>query len=165
MNWKVIYTGSRQEKKLANRLREVGIECYLPLYRKLSQWSDRKKWVDWPLFSGYLFVKPTDKQRDQVLNQQGALAYLRYNGQDAVVTDKEIQIIHNLLNSGYSLENHTSPEDLKVGDKVMVVEGPLKGQEVYVIRQNNKEIFLVGFESIGQTLKIALPYHVLEVKR
>ena len=112
--WKVVYVASRQEKKVALRLQQEGIEAFLPLYKKLSQWSDRKKWVEVPLFNGYIFVKPTLKQRDQVLQLQGALAYVRYNGADAEVKDKEIEIINTVLSSGYSLESINTPEDFKI---------------------------------------------------
>ncbi len=162
MDWKVIYTASRQEKKLAKQLNEIGVVNYLPLYKKLTQWSDRKKWVEWPLFSGYLFVKPTAEQRDAVLSFSGAVAYLRFNGADAIVTDKEIATIKNILNSGYSMESIHTPEDFKVGEQAMVLEGPLKDQLVDIHRRNNDTEYLVSFDTFGQSIKIGLPYHILK---
>lgn len=41
--WRVIYTKSRQEKKVAAYLTEKGIKNYLPTIKTLKQWSDRKK--------------------------------------------------------------------------------------------------------------------------
>ncbi|HBN03105.1 MAG TPA: antitermination protein NusG, partial [Bacteroidetes bacterium] len=99
--WKVVYIASRQEKKVAVRLAQEGIEYFLPLYQKLSQWSDRKKWVELPLFNGYLFVKPTTLQRDKVLSLQGVVAFVRYNKEDAIVKQTEIEIIKQVLESGY----------------------------------------------------------------
>lgn len=161
LKWKVVYCASRQEKKLAERLKKAGITHYLPLYKKLSQWSDRKKWVEWPLFSGYIFVRPDPHQRDLVLQQQGALAYLRFNGQDAIVTQKEIDTIGRILESGYSLETISIPDDFKVGSQALVMEGPLKGQTVDILRRNDEEEFLVSFDTLGQSIKINLPYQVL----
>ena len=68
--WKVIYTASRQEKKVAVLLERFGIAYYLPLVKKLRLWSDRKKWVEMPLFNGYVFVKPEPGIRDKVWIQQ-----------------------------------------------------------------------------------------------
>ena len=48
--WIAIYTKSRHEKKVANNLIEKGFEVYLPLIRKRQKWSDRKKWISYPLF-------------------------------------------------------------------------------------------------------------------
>lgn len=163
--WKVVYVMSRQEKKVALRLEQEGIECFLPLYKKLSQWSDRKKWVEFPLFNGYIFVRPTRIQRDIVLHTHGTLAYVRYNGGDAVVQDKEIETIHSILKSGYSLETINKPEDFEMGEQVRVTEGPLSGQVVDIIRRNNEEHFLVSFETLGQGIKIELPYQIFEKQK
>ena len=163
--WKVVYVASRQEKKVALQLERAGIEFFLPLYKKLSQWSDRKKWVEIPLFNGYIFVRPTSLQRDKVLQQEGALAYVRYNGGDAEVKDKDIDSIHTVLSSGYSLETLNTPEDFTAGDQVIVTEGLLIGQLVDVIRQNNKEHYLVSFDTLGQSIKVDLPYQVLQKKK
>ena len=163
--WKVVYVASRQEKKVVLQLQRAGIEFFLPLYKKLSQWSDRKKWVEIPLFNGYIFVRPTLRQRDKVLQQQGALAYVRYNGGDAEVKDKEIETIQTVLSSGYSLETLNTPNDFTAGEQVIVTEGPLIGQLVDVLRQNNKEHYLVSFDTLGQSIKVELPYQVLQKKK
>ena len=157
--WKVVYIASRQEKKVAVRLAQEGIEYFLPLYQKLSQWSDRKKWVELPLFNGYLFVKPTTLQRDKVLSLQGVVAFVRYNKADAVVKQTEIEIIKQVLESGYALESYTKPEDFTVGDEVLITEGALIGHKGEILRHNNKEYFLVSFETLGQSIKIELPVY------
>ncbi len=163
--WKVVYVASRQEKKLAKRLEQLGIEHYLPLNRKLQQWSDRKKWVEFPLFNGYLFVNPAPKQRDKVLEEPGAVAYVRYNGGDALISDKEVEIIKNVTESGYSLEAVNTPDDFEIGEQVKVLEGPLKGHKVDIIRRNDMSEFLVSFDTLGQSIKINMPYQVLQKVR
>ena len=160
--WKVVYVASRQEKQVAKQLGEAGIEHYLPLYKKLRQWSDRKKWVEFPLFNGYVFVKPTKLQRDEVLMLRGVIAYLRYNGGDAIVLDKEIDSLQRIISSGYSLESINTPEDFEIGEHVMVTEGPLAGHQVDILRKNKEEYFLVSIDTLGQSIKIELPYQVLK---
>ena len=160
--WKVVYIASRQEKKVALQLERDGIEFYLPLQKRLQQWSDRKKWVEFPLFNGYLFVQPDSFQRDKVLELNGVVAYVRYNGADAIVRNEEIEIIQRLLKSGYALESEHSPEDFEKGETVMVIDGPLKGQKVDIIRRNNQKLFLVSFDTLGQSIKVELPFLVLK---
>ena len=46
LNWYVLYTTSRAEKKVAQRLEEKGLEVFLPMIEELRQWSDRKKKVE-----------------------------------------------------------------------------------------------------------------------
>ena len=161
-NWKVVYVASRQEKKVFERLQKQNIACFLPLAKRLSQWSDRKKWVEFPLFSGYLFVKPSMLQRDKVLEDLGVVAYVRYNEGDAIVQDKEINTIKTILESGYSLETINKPDDFEVGNQVLVNEGPLKGSVVDIIRRNSEEQFLVSFDTLGQSIKVELPYHIFK---
>lgn len=61
-NWYVLYTAPRAEKKVEERLRERGVECYLPLHRSPQVWSDRVKMVDKPLFISYVFVRSTETE-------------------------------------------------------------------------------------------------------
>lgn len=163
--WNLVYVASRQEKKVALQLGKEGIEYFLPLHKKLRQWSDRKKWVELPLFSGYIFVNITPVQRDKVLQVSGALAYVRYNGADAKVKQKEIDTIQALLQSGYTLETVTVPEDFEKGEEVMVTEGPLIGKVGEIIRRNKKKVFLISFETLGQSLKVELPYQILRKQK
>ena len=55
--WYALYTKSRNEKKAHSALVSSGIDSFLPLIKNLKQWSDRKKWVEEPLFRSYLFVQ------------------------------------------------------------------------------------------------------------
>ena len=55
--WIAVYTKPRHEKLVEKELQKKGYEVYLPILRERRKWSDRKKWVDFPLFRSYLFVK------------------------------------------------------------------------------------------------------------
>ena len=48
-HWYAVYTRPRSEKKALITLSEDGYEVYLPLKKTLRQWSDRKKWIEFPL--------------------------------------------------------------------------------------------------------------------
>lgn len=161
LKWNVVYIMSRQEKKVAARLQRLGIDHYLPIARKLSQWSDRKKWVDFPMFSGYLFVRPSRQQHDEVLAIQGVVGYLNYQRKPAVVQDREIEIIRVIEREGYFAETILNPSDFSEGEKVLVVEGPLKGNTVDLVRKNNEKVFLVSFDTLGQSIKINVPFEFL----
>ena len=154
--WKVIYTASRQEKKVAAMLEKFGIEYYLPLTKKLRLWSDRKKWVEMPLFNGYVFVKPKQGERDRALDIPGVVKYLKYNGADAIVSEREIKLIESLLEKGYHIEN-LGAVDLKKGDKVRIEQGVFKGFEAEVLKDSEgEESVIVAFETINQVVKISL---------
>jgi transcription antitermination factor NusG len=155
--WKVIYTASRQEKKVALLLERFGIAYYLPLVKKLRLWSDRKKWVEMPLFNGYLFVQPEPGMRDKVLEIPGVVKYLKYNGADAQVSDNELQLIQKLISTGYNVETAEGGH-YKKGDKVTIKQGPLKGIEAEVMKDSDGgEFVLLAFDTINQVVRVTLP--------
>jgi len=160
--WYVVYVASRQEKKVEKHLTKKGIESFLPLARKLQQWSDRKKWVDFPMFNGYLFVRPLPHQVDQILESPGVVAYLKFERKKAKVTPKEIEIIRTIESAGYHVETLHTPDEFEPGQTVMVMEGPLKSQVGQLLRKNNEQIFLVSFDTLGQSIKVNIPFELLK---
>ncbi len=144
-------------------LTKFGIEHYLPMVKKLRLWSDRKKWVEVPLFNGYVFVKPTEFQRDKVLETPGVVKYLRYNGEDALLRDVEIDFIMRIIQNGYDVE--VSEMQFNKGQLVTITAGPLKGIEAEILRvDGNSNEILIGFETISQTLRVTLPSGILKKK-
>jgi transcription antitermination factor NusG len=159
--WKVIYTASRQEKKVAALLDRLGIIYYLPLVKKLRIWSDRKKWVEMPLFNGYVFVKPEPNMRDKVLEIPGVVKYLKHNGADAQVENEEIKLIDELINNGYNIENYNN-ELFEKGDEVLINQGPLNGRIATIIKNIDRTTYvLVAFETISQVIKIKVDRRII----
>jgi hypothetical protein len=64
--WYAIQTRSRYEKVVRDKLINAAIECLLPLCTRMSDWKDRKKRIEWPLFVGYCFGRFALEQRRQV---------------------------------------------------------------------------------------------------
>jgi len=121
MNWYVIYTKSRFEKAVAEKLASSGTEVYCPLLKTKKQWSDRWKWVEEPLFKSYCFVNLEDTDRDRVFSVPGAVRYLYHCGKPAIVRDSEINSLKHWLNE-YSHESIQS-STLQTNDKVLLKPG------------------------------------------
>ena len=102
------------------------IEAYLPLVKERRKWSDRKKWVELPLFSSYLFAKIELKESIYVLQTHGVSTIVRFNGNIAVIKNGVVDAIRLALEGGYELE---PTEYFTVGDDVEVIEGPMKGAQ------------------------------------
>lgn len=159
--WKVVYVNSRSEKRVAERLGSSGVVNYVPLKKEIKQWSDRKKVVITPMINGYVFVRPeTLQQRDLVLQQQGVIQYLRYNGADAVVRDEEIAVLRSIEQKGYHVEGWFS-ELPGIGETTIIQYGPFKGLRGTVSSQQNEDVFNVLIESIAYNLTIRLPKETL----
>ena len=154
--WHAIYVHSRAEKKVHVELKLKGIESFLPLQRRLRQWSDRKKWVELPLISGYVFVHITRKEYDAVLQTDNVMQYVRFEGKAAVIRDQEIEMLKRMLGQR-DLEVEITTEDLQPGMLVEIIAGPMMGVkgELISFRGNNKVALRI--EPLGLTVLVESP--------
>ena len=124
--WHVVYIRSRAEKKAAIELLQKNIETYLPLQRKLRQWSDRKKWVEMTLISGYLFVYISRKEYDIVLQSNYVVSYVRFEGKAAIIPERQIESLKIMLSQD-NLDIDVTPQKFEIGQRIEVISGPLIG--------------------------------------
>ena len=152
--WNVLYTKSKTEKKVFERLSNLGIDVYCPCQRTLKKWSDRKKWVNEPVFKSYIFVKAPDSelQKLQILNTPGVVRFLYWLGQPAQVRQVEIDAIRSFLGEHQSVESVS----FDVGLKLNVKQGVLKGSEGVVVYQTKNEVVL-RVDKLGMSLVARLP--------
>ena len=161
LKWYVMYTTSRSEKKVADRLRDRGVEVYLPIVEELRQWSDRKKKVQKALFNGYVFVKTNRNQLWECLQVPGAVKFVHFAGNHATVKDEVLDMIKRIVETGVAIE--TDGSDIEAGEKVKVIGGPLQNMVGEVIERGNKDYFMIRIPGIYQNMLISLPRKFLEV--
>ena len=148
MAWHDLYTKSRVEKKVALHLAEQGITCYCPLTKKRKQWSDRKKWVEEPLFKSYIFVDiDLALQSSQVRQVNGVVNFVYWLHKPAVVQDSEIKAIQNFLSEHSDVE--ATDNIVKIGDFVTLDTGALAGQKAEVLGFKNKHEVRLRIDSLG----------------
>ncbi|WP_394775130.1 UpxY family transcription antiterminator [Flavobacterium sp.] len=150
-NWYVVYTKPKWEKKVAEKLNEIGIECYCPIITQIKQWSDRKKKVEVPLFNSYVFVQLEDMDRNSVFQISGVIRYLFWLGKPAIVKDSEIEIIKTSLKAPNISD--ISVTSIQVGDRIKLEAGAFTNQDAIVQEISNTHYILV-LESLGCVLKI-----------
>jgi len=124
VSWFALQVRARQEFRISEHLRSNGFEDFLPLYRNRKRWSDRIKEVESPLFPGYLFCRFDPLDRLPILKIPGVMQIVGFNRQPVPVDENEIRAIQALVASG--VPNQPCPY-LKVGDKVQIESGPLRG--------------------------------------
>lgn len=144
--WYAVYTKSRSEKRVQLELNEKGIENFLPMQRKLRKWSDRKKWVDTPVISGYVFVRICNKQYFEVLKTEGVVAFVRFENAPAVIRDEQIDLIKRLLHQ-HQVDVKSVKKPYKHGDPVEIIAGPLLGVQGKLIRHRNTSRVIVQLEN------------------
>ncbi|BDU23593.1 MULTISPECIES: UpxY family transcription antiterminator [unclassified Flavobacterium] len=151
MNWYVVYTKPKWEKKVADKLSQLGIETYCPLITQVKQWSDRKKKIEVPLFNSYVFVQLSDSERNSVFQVAGVVRYLFWLGKPAIVKDQEIEIIKKSLKAPNISDVTVSA--IQVGDKIKLESGAFSNQNAIVQEISNSYYTLV-LETLGCVLKI-----------
>ena len=150
MPWFVIYTKSRNEKKVAELLQKNGVEVFCPLVKLKKNWSDRTKIVETPLFNSYVFVNLSEKDRNVVFNVPGVIRYLFWLKKPAIVKDSEIESLKAVLNDtmdSFSIENYQN------GDTIKISEGVFKGLDGVIEKQSNNKLHVI-LENVG--IKITL---------
>src|SRR5271170_4140348 len=99
-HWYAACTSPRHEKRVATQMKGNQLECFLPLYRSVRHWKDRRKELDLPLFPGYIFIRVALEQRLQVLQVPGVLQFVSFGGKPASLPDDEIEALYAGLARG-----------------------------------------------------------------
>lgn len=123
--WYALYTKSRAEKKALLALTQIGIETYLPLRKEFKQWCDRKKWIESPIISSYIFVKIFPADFRKVFESKSIVSYVSYKGEAVPIPEREMESMKLMVESkvAFSVEM----KDLKKGKNVTITSGPLAG--------------------------------------
>lgn len=148
--WLVAYVQSCLEKKTAQRLAAMGIECYLPVQSEIRQWSDRRKRVDCLVIPMMIFVHVTPQERPLPLSLQAVSRYMVLRGEStpAVIPDEQMDRFRFMLDySPEAVEMCSAP--LAPGDAVKVIKGPLAGLEGELITLNGKSKVAVRLDMLG----------------
>lgn len=140
MSWFALYTLPKNEKKVTERLQNLGIEAYCPMVTQVKQWSDRKKRVETPLISSYVFVNLEEKERNRVFDIHGIVRYLYWLGKPAIIQDHEIALLKDSLKG---ILTSVEVQGVKPGDSLTISRGPFKGKEGVVSQVEKNKIRLV----------------------
>mgnify|MGYP001445864851 CR=1 FL=1 len=150
MNWYVLHTKSRCEKKVEETLLSLGINAYCPTRSEIRFWSDRKKRIDLPLLPSMVLVKIDDKDINSVFACSGVVRYMFWLGKRAIVRQSEIDALKKYLEEGYNFKDiHIS--DIKVGDNFSLSSF---NNEKGIIERISKNNIWINLKSIGYSVKL-----------
>ncbi len=152
--WYPFYTRSRFEKKVYLELLKQNYEAYLPLQKTVRHWKDRRKIIELPLFSSYIFVRIQQQQIPEILKINGISRYISFNNQPAYVKDEEIEVIKSFLNTNSEIE--VMDGLIKEGTEVIMKSGLFSGYKGKIIKHSGKNKIVVEIESMNKTLLVSL---------
>ena len=160
--WYVLHTKSRFENVVNEGLHKKSIEVFLPKIKVKSKRRDRKLMIQVPLFPGYIFVK-TDLHPDNHLDIVKTAGAVRLIGSRQGPVPVPAQTIESLKIMVASDSPVTTGYQLKKGDRVLVIDGPLVGVSGYFVRYRGKGRIVVNIEALAQYAGVDVSEEDIEV--
>jgi transcription antitermination factor NusG len=151
MSWNVIYTKSRSEKKVEERLKNIGIEAYCPVKTEVKFWSDRKKLILVPVLPSMVLVKIDKNNRNQVFDIPGVVRYMFWQKKHAVVRDSEVDSLKLLLQSNNIIEQNVA--SYSIGDEIKISSFE---HQLGIIKKISKNQIWVVLKQLGYVIKLKI---------
>jgi transcription antitermination factor NusG len=149
LSWYALVVKSNHEKAVLEHLKTAGWEASLPLYRARRRWSDRIKEVALPLFPGYVFCRFSYAARVTVLRIPGVRSIVGAGPHPAPIPAREIAVIEAMVRSGLPVKPWPF---LKIGQKVLVSSGPLRGVEGILVEFRKTWQVIVSVELLQRSV-------------
>ena len=154
--WYLVYTKPRQEALAQSNLERQGYGVYLPKVRLLQRRRGRQEAVVEPLFPRYLFIH-LDTQSDNwgpIRSTFGVASLVRFGAEPAQVPDE--LVAHLKAQEGQEGLHEWAEPKIKVGDRVRVAEGPLKGYEGILLAKSGQKRVMLLLEMLGKEVRTHL---------
>jgi transcription elongation factor/antiterminator RfaH len=157
--WYVLYTCPRHEKRVAIQIERRNFCCFLPVYRSVRRWKDRRKELELALFPGYVFVRMSIENKLRVLELPGVVRLVSFNGQPASIPASEIETLQNRISGGLNVEPHPY---LRKGRRVRVRSGAMQGLEGIIVRRKDRCRVVFSIDLIQRSVAVEVDEADLE---
>lgn len=162
LRWYALHTRSRFEQVVYNGLRGKDIETFLPRVQVMSRRKDRRKKIMVPLLPGYVFVQAKLEPFVywEIIKTVGVVRMISFKGRPVPANDQEIESLMILDGTDRTVENRSF---MRKGDRVMIMDGPLKGLAGFYIKHKNKsEKVVVSIELLRRSMAVEIDGWALE---
>lgn len=149
LNWFVVMSKPGREKDITVRLKGAGFNVFYP---KLNQYSKKRAgYLIQPLFPLYIFVQlDIEKDFKTIHYTRGVLRILGIGKTPHPIGEQIVLALKERCKDGEVIDaKHCFEDEMKVGDKVQITNGPLEGIEAVVSgTYNDKQRVEILFELI-----------------
>jgi len=161
VRWYALHTRARHERVVETRLREQGMETFLPTAQEVHKWSDRKKKVEVPLFSCYVFMRCVldANHRTMVHRVDSVLGLVGVRGAGLAIPDEQIEAIRTVLSQATPWRAHPF---LKAGQRVRVRGGALDGVEGVFLSENGDHSLIISVDAIQRSMAVRIDGYGVE---
>ena len=160
--WYALHTRSRFEQKVYDGLCRNSIQGFLPRIQVMSRRKDRRKKILVPMLPGYVFVCSDLRAEEhlQILKTVGVVRMVGFKGKPVPANEEEISSLIVLDGTDRTVQNQSY---IKKGDRVMIMEGPLKGLiGFYLHHKAQADKVIVSIELLNRSLAIEIEDWALE---
>ena len=160
--WYAIHTRSRFEQKVYDGLCKKSVEVFLPRIQVMSRRKDRRKMILVPMLPGYVFVHSSLRAEEhlEILKTAGAVRLVSFRGKPVPAGEEEISSLMILNGINHTVQNRSY---MKEGERVMIMEGPLKGLVGFYLRHKGQTgKVVVSVELLNRSLEIEIEDWALE---
>jgi transcription antitermination factor NusG len=127
LHWYVVYTNPKQERRAESNLSAWGVETLYPKIKKARRnaFTGLPVYETAPLFPRYIFARfCAEKLMHKVCFTRGVNSIVCFDNVPAQIEDETIALItSNIDEAGFAKIG----EPFKVGDRLLIQAGPLKG--------------------------------------
>jgi transcription termination/antitermination protein NusG len=161
--WYAVQTNAKHEKAVAAHLAQRQVTAFTPTLRQIRTWSDRKKTIDIPLFSCYVFVQAPEWRdvHHAVITVPGVLRWVGSHGEPLAIPNCQIDAVRAITEGKLSASTHPF---LKLGQRVRVRGGCLDGLEGILVANGDDNRLVVSVDLIQQSAAVSLEgYQVVPI--
>ena len=161
LRWYALHTRARHEKAVERRLRDQGMETFVPTTIQVHRWSDRKKKVEVPLFSCYVFLRCalSAEDRTRVYQVESVHGFVGTRGASLPIPDDQIESIQKVLTQTAPWRSHPF---LKVGQRVRVRGGAMDGVEGIFLSENGDHSLIISVDAIQRSMAVRIDGYDVE---
>jgi len=161
LRWYALHTRARHEKAIERRLRDQGMETFVPTTIQVHRWSDRKKKVEVPLFSCYVFVRCalSAEDRTRVYQVESVHGFVGTRGTSLPIPDEQIESIQKVLTQTAPWRSYPF---LKVGQRVRIRGGAMDGVEGVFLSENGDHSLIISVDAIQRSMAVRIDGYDVE---
>ncbi|MCK5003904.1 MAG: hypothetical protein KAS21_02400 [Candidatus Aminicenantes bacterium] len=161
--WYILSIKPKQEQSVIKNLNIMGVESYLPLYKKKKKVKKEKTDVIVPLFPGYLFCRFDFDDHYQKIRYTRGVKKVLGNKQSLWIIDKDkVEDIKKREEDGLVIMKKVE-ENFKPGMNIIVDEGDFDGWEgIFHEDLPDEKRAVILLTNVNFTTKLTLPKEYLK---
>ena len=161
LRWYALHTRARHERVVEWRLRDQGMEAFLPTALEVHRWSDRKKKVEVPLFNCYVFIRCalSAEDRTRVYQVESVHGFVGTRGVSLPIPDEQIESIQKVLTQSAPWRSYPF---LKVGQRVRIRGGAMDGVEGVFVAENGDHSLVISIDAIQRSMAVRIDGYDVE---